>query len=167
MDFDAFLFGKLLRSQIPDSYVSLSNKLREHLTKIVKESPNGEKIVRGEVTIDQLLLQKILDQTSNYVIIDDKELNLKNVSDAIVETQKKEMMKMKIQVQQTKQVYNLDAGTGASALNSALTWIDPNFKTVVNAFMHQHLEQYYQHIREFHSIFTQIDDQRICKLSHF
>ena len=86
-DFEPFLFGKLLRSQIPDFYVLLSNELKEHLTGIILNSPNGEKIIKGDMSVDYALLQKLYEETRLYLIIDDKFLDVDRVTQVITENQ--------------------------------------------------------------------------------
>ena len=79
-------------------------------------------------------------------------------------SQKEEAIKQNLKLHLQKQVYNLDASTGAPSLG--VPSVDPPFKTVLDAFLHVQLNIFTAHTQKFHSIFSQICDKRTCKLTH-
>lgn len=51
----------------------------------MSDSPNGDKIIKGDVSVDSALLQKMYEETNNYLVIDDKFLDVNRVNKAITE----------------------------------------------------------------------------------
>lgn len=57
------------------------------MTGIILNSPNGEKIIKGDMSVNYALLQKLYEETRLYLIIDDKFLDVDRVTQVITENQ--------------------------------------------------------------------------------